>query len=100
MLGWAQGPRGPGDPFFNHPGHWDNKLLYRDISENTHISEFIPLVPTGCWGGPKGTLFLTMVMGKEASVLGTISFCHWDISENTHNMSELFIAIGAFASVM
>ncbi len=27
--------------------------LYWDISENTHISEFIPLVPTGCWGGPR-----------------------------------------------
>ena len=76
MLGWAQGPRAQraqGTLFLNHSGHWGKSFCIWDISENNHISEFIPLVPlppslppeithipklislvlTGCWGGPR-----------------------------------------------
>ena len=51
--GGPRAQRGPGDPFYNHPGHWGRELLYWGISENIHISEFILLLPIGCWGGPR-----------------------------------------------
>ncbi len=62
---------------FYHHGHWGNRLLYWDISENIHISELIPLVLAGdglAQGpGPQvahGDLPFLITM-----VIGTVSFC-------------------------
>ena len=44
MLGWAQGAQETQETLFKSPWSLGHLLLHWAISENTHISEFIPEV--------------------------------------------------------